>query len=76
MVCRNEAPMLASHTDLFCTNEASNLFYRNLGDGTFEECAARLNLTDANERGVAAAALDTDGDGRARARIAMRYATL
>src|SRR5262245_12769424 len=36
------APFLSDHTDLFCVNEQGpNLLFRNRGDGTFEECAAR-----------------------------------
>lgn len=59
------APILGDLTDVFCVNEnGPNFFYRNTGDGTFEECAVALRLDDAGEHARGVAALDADGDGR------------
>ena len=50
--------------DLYvCNTEAPNLLYRNRGDGTFEECAARFGLAVvAASTGAAFADYDNDGD--------------
>ncbi len=46
-----------------CNTEAKNKVYRNRGDGTFEECAARLGLDIAAASTMAAFAdADCDGD--------------
>src|SRR5207248_2358561 len=59
------APLTGTHTDLFGANQnGANAFYRNRGDGTFEDCAALLNLSDAGESSQCVAAVDADGDGR------------
>jgi hypothetical protein len=58
-------PLLGDAPDLFCGNEGvPNFLFRNLGDGTFEECAGRLGLSDAGEHTRGAVAVDADGDGR------------
>ncbi len=58
------------HPDLYVTNSgegSKNRLYRNRGDGTFEEIAARLGLADLNhtETGVSMGAVfgDYDNDG-------------
>ncbi len=49
--------------DLYvCNMEAKNLLYRNRGDGTFEECAARFGL-DVAAASTMAAFCDFDQDG-------------
>ncbi len=49
--------------DLYvCNMEAKNLLYRNRGDGTFEECAARFGL-DIAAASTMAAFCDYDRDG-------------
>ncbi len=49
--------------DLYvCRMEAKNLLYRNRGDGTFEECAARFGL-DLGAASTMAAFCDYDRDG-------------
>jgi hypothetical protein len=59
------APLASDHTDLLCSVESGpNLLFRNLGNGAFEECAARLNLADAAEQSCCAVAVDAGGDGR------------
>ena len=58
-------PLFGDATDLFCGNEGGpNFLFRNLGDGTFEECAGRLGLADSEEHARGVAAVDADGDGR------------
>jgi hypothetical protein len=58
-------PIFGDATDLFCGNEGGpNFLFRNLGDGTFEECAERLGLSDPGEHARGMAAVDADGDGR------------
>jgi hypothetical protein len=58
------------HADLYVTNSkegSQNALYRNRGDGTFEDIAARLGLADLNraETGVSMGAVwgDYDNDG-------------
>lgn len=52
-----------SWLDLYvCNTEAKNRLYRNRGDGTFEECAARFGL-DVAAASTMAAFADADGDG-------------
>ena len=58
------------HADLYVTTSregAHNQFYRNLGDGTFEEIGGRLGIADVNaaETGVSMGAVwgDYDNDG-------------
>lgn len=42
---------------------APNRLYRNRGDGTFEDVAARLRVDDSGGRSLAATFVDLDGDG-------------
>ncbi len=42
----------------------TNLCFRNRGDGTFEEVAAAWGVEDPRGRGLGAAVVDLDGDGR------------
>ena len=59
------APLFGDHTDVVCVTEhGPNLVFRNRGDGTFENVAARLGLADPEEHGRGVAAVDADGDGR------------
>jgi hypothetical protein len=52
-------PISADRPDIVCVVEdGPNLVFRNRGDGTFEECAARIGLMDAGEQGRAIAAVD------------------
>jgi enediyne biosynthesis protein E4 len=58
------------HSDLYVTNSkegSKNRLYRNRGDGTFDEVAARLGIADVNrpETGVSMGAVfgDYDNDG-------------
>ena len=52
-----------SWLDLYvCNTEAKNRLYKNRGDGTFEECAARFGL-DVAAASTMAAFADADGDG-------------
>ena len=58
------------HADLYVTNSkegSNNRFYRNRGDGTFEDVAERLGVADLNQRdtGVSMGAVfgDYDNDG-------------
>src|ERR1700722_6901230 len=45
-------PLFSDCPDIICTAEdAPNLVFRNKGDGSFEECAERMNLQDAGEQG-------------------------
>ena len=58
------APLLSIHTDLFCSVEGGpNLFFRNRGNGSFEECALRWNLADPSEHARCALAVDANGAG-------------
>jgi hypothetical protein len=54
-------PLLGARTDLICATDAGKCIYRNVGDGTFEECAADLNLADAAEDGGIVGAVDHGG---------------
>jgi len=59
------APLMGHATDLVCVNEnGPNFFFRNSGDGTFEECAVALHLDDPAEHARGVTTLDLDGDGR------------
>lgn len=51
------------HVDLFVTNFGANLLYRNRGDGTFEEVAARVGLESPGWN-TGAAFFDANGNGR------------
>src|SRR5438477_34620 len=52
-------PVFSDRPDVFCVNEQGpNFAFRNRGDGTFEECAAELGLTDPEEHGRGVAAFD------------------
>jgi hypothetical protein len=58
------APLVSDRTDIFLNNEnGPNFMFRNLGDGTFSECAEELGLSDPDEHGRGVAVLDADGDG-------------
>lgn len=59
------APIHGAHTDLICLAEqGATAVYRNLGDGTFEECAERGKLRIPEDRARGIAAVDADADGR------------
>ena len=49
-------------TDLILTNYGRNTFYRNRGDGTFEDATHEAGLGDTGW-GTGVALADTDGDG-------------
>jgi len=49
-------------TDIFVTNFGPNLFYRNKGDGTFDEVARKVGL-EAPAWNTGAAFFDADADG-------------
>jgi hypothetical protein len=49
-------------TDILVTNFGPNLLYRNRGDGTFEDVAARLGV-ESSGWNSGAAFFDADGDG-------------
>jgi hypothetical protein len=48
--------------DVYLTRYGANLFYRNLGDGTFEECAATCGVAD-EHWGTSATFVDYNEDG-------------
>ncbi len=51
------------HPDIFCANEQGvNFAYRNRGDGTFEEVAGSLGLSDCEEHARGVAAFDWGGE--------------
>lgn len=51
--------------DIFAANENSpNFFFRNRGNGTFDECAEEANLADPKQHGRGITVLDANGDGR------------
>ena len=53
------------HSDLYVTNSregSQNHFYRNRGDGTFEEIAGRLGIADLNDRGTGVSMGSVFGD--------------
>ncbi|GIW96668.1 MAG: RNA-binding protein [Pirellulaceae bacterium] len=49
--------------DIYVNNFGPNVFYRNNGDGTFEEIAGSVELRDGNEVGAGTAFFDADRDG-------------
>ena len=51
------------HIDVFVAGVFRNLFYRNKGDGTFEEISSKAGI-DSKLWSVAAAWLDFDNDGK------------
>jgi hypothetical protein len=56
-------PVFSAHPDIICVNEhGANFAFRNRGDGTFEEVAAALGLTDAGEHARGVAAVDAGGE--------------
>jgi hypothetical protein len=56
-------PVFSPHPDLFCVNEqGANFAFRNRGDGTFEEVAHELRLTDCEEHGRGVTAVDVGGE--------------
>ncbi|WP_218083104.1 CRTAC1 family protein [Anthocerotibacter panamensis] len=58
-------PLVSSHMDIFAVNERGpNFLFRNRGDGTFEEIAAKMGLSDPYEHGRGVTILDANGDGR------------
>ena len=52
----------------YCTPESykgqSGTFYRNRGDGTFEDATRKAGLFDANAKALGVALIDENGDGR------------
>ncbi len=52
----------------YCTPESykgqSGTFYRNRGDGTFEDATRKAGLFDANSKALGVALIDDNGDGR------------
>jgi hypothetical protein len=55
-------PIFSDHPDILCVNEhGPNFAFRNRGDGTFEELAGQLGLTDADEHARGIAAVDAGG---------------
>jgi hypothetical protein len=58
-------PILGERPDILAVNEhGPNLFYRNLGNGTFDELAEVLGLQDPGEHARGITALDANEDGR------------
>lgn len=58
-------PLMSERMDIFAINEhGANFFFRNLGNGRFEEIAAELGLDDPDEHGRGLAVLDANDDGR------------
>jgi hypothetical protein len=58
-------PLVSEHMDLFCVNERGpNFLFRNRGDGTFEEVAARRGVSDRYEHGRGVDTLDTGTNDR------------
>ncbi|MBN9119596.1 MAG: CRTAC1 family protein [Planctomycetes bacterium] len=52
-------PVFSAYPDLFCVNEQGpNFAFRNRGDGTFQEVARDLRLTDCDEPGRGVTAVD------------------
>jgi hypothetical protein len=57
-------PLISPHMDIFTANEnGANFLFRNRGDGTYEEIAGAIGLTDAYENGRGIAVLDVNQDG-------------
>jgi hypothetical protein len=58
-------PLFSDRPDLVCmVEDGPNLVFRNRGDGTFEECAAKSGLMDAGEQGRGITAVDVLGTGK------------
>ncbi|CAK0760157.1 enediyne biosynthesis protein E4 [uncultured Gammaproteobacteria bacterium] len=58
------APLLSDHMDIVASNEKGpNFLFRNLGDGTFEDVAAKRGIADAHQSGRGLALVDVAGDG-------------
>lgn len=58
-------PMLSSRMDIFAGNEwGPNYFFLNQGDGTFQEIAAEIGLSDAKQHARGLSVLDANDDGR------------
>lgn len=58
-------PLVSDRMDIFASNEnGPNFLFRNRGDGTFEEIAERIGLSDPFQHGRGVAVLDSNGDGR------------
>jgi hypothetical protein len=58
-------PLVSDRMDLFVGNEGGpNHLFRNRGDGTFEDVAARLGLADPHTHARGVAPLDAEGEGR------------
>lgn len=59
------APFFGPQIDLFTVNELGpNFFFRNRGDGAFDEMGRPAGLADSNENGRGLALVDSAGDGR------------
>jgi hypothetical protein len=58
-------PLVSDRMDIFAANENStNALFRNRDDGTFDNIAPLVGLTDPNEHGRGVAVLDLNQDGR------------
>src|SRR6056297_1842142 len=58
-------PLVSERMDLFCVNERGpNFLFRNRGDGTFDEVAARRGVADRYEHGRGVDVLDTGASDR------------
>jgi hypothetical protein len=58
-------PLISERIDIFAANEQSpNFLFQNQGNGTFEEVAHALGLSDPHEHGRGVAVLDSTGNGR------------
>lgn len=58
-------PLVSQYMDIFAANEnGPNFLFRNRGDGTYEEIAEAVGVSDPYENGRGIAVLDADGDGR------------
>lgn len=57
-------PLVSDRMDIFAANEnGANFLFRNCGDGTYEEIAGAVGLSDADENGRGIAVLDVNQDG-------------
>lgn len=58
-------PLLTERMDIFAGNEnGPNFLFRNRGDGTYEEIAGRMGLSDPFQHARGLAIIDTTGDGQ------------
>jgi ASPIC and UnbV/FG-GAP-like repeat len=57
-------PIVSPYMDIFAVNENSpNFFFRNLGNGLYEEIALELGIDDPDQHGRGVALLDANDDG-------------